>query len=448
MRLPKSIAATGLAGLLAGAIVGVPAASAAQNFAPQCETSASIANYDEYKVAYEVICTDFTSTENVETAGNVNAGVWTAKAYNEGDYVKYTDGKWYKAALDVTAADEPTKPVKDAEDNDVVVWIEQTSDVAAAWSASSTAATTTAGSFPAGYVVSYGSSPKTWYRANAATVAADVPGVSAKWDVLTAETTAGKYTGPLPGGSKKVSVTYPGSVSGYSLVALNREVLGFETEPAVLNSAGDAPAPLQTQYCNGEKPGFGIACSLQSSVNVYAKKTDDSFVKVTGATLAVKSGASYTDLKDTTLYGDKTVTGSPDVTSASTDFLNIGALGLPTNPGKKIFPAQSGSRIVGELELTEDPCAWGDLNTLRMVVSVTDGEGQIAPPQEVTLPRSKYYRIAKNSTGAFERFYIAAGCKFNYRWNDIQVYSRVAGKDVKLAKPARNAPAITVEATT
>ncbi len=183
MRLPKRIATVGLAGLIAGAIVGVPAASAAQNYAPKCDATASIKSATDYTVAYKLVCTDFSSTETVETQGDVNGGDWTAKDYSEGTFVKY-GGKWYKAAQDAAGTDEPTKPAKDDELNDVIVWVESTSDTSAAWSASSTASTATAGVFKAGYVVNYTPSggSKGWYTAKEDTTAADVPGTSSKWE--------------------------------------------------------------------------------------------------------------------------------------------------------------------------------------------------------------------------------------------------------------------------
>lgn len=443
MRLPKRISVMGMAGILAGIVVGVPTASAAQNYAPKCDATASLISAADYTLGYTLICTDFTSSEVVPTGGDLNGGAWQAKAYSEGTFVKYTDGKWYRAALDVTAADEPTKPQKDDEQNDVIVWIEQTTETAAAWSATSTAATATAGSFPSGYVVSYTPSggSKGYYQANEDAAASDVPGTSGKWTPLAGITS---YAGPQPGGSKKVSVTYPGTVSGYSVITLNNQVLGFDTEPAVLTADGSGPAPQQTQYCNGSKPGYGVSCSLQSGVNVYAKKADDTYVKLTGATLAVKSGSTYTDLKDTTLYADKSATGSPSVLSTSTDFFGIGALGLPTNPGKKIFPALSGSRIKGELELQDNPCAWGNAG-LRMVVTTTDGEGQVSAPIEVALEQSKYYKLARID-GEWTKQTIAKGCSFTYGPYSTQVYWNENGVQ-RLPKPARGTPAQTVTAS-
>lgn len=49
------------------------------------------------------------------------------------------------------------------------------------------------------------------------------------------------------------------SISGYSLVALNREVDSFDTEPVVLTPAGD-PVLGEDFGCSGEIPGIGIGC--------------------------------------------------------------------------------------------------------------------------------------------------------------------------------------------
>jgi hypothetical protein len=49
------------------------------------------------------------------------------------------------------------------------------------------------------------------------------------------------------------------SIAGYSLVALNRTVDAFDTEPVVLTPAGD-PVPGQDFGCSGEIPGMGVGC--------------------------------------------------------------------------------------------------------------------------------------------------------------------------------------------
>ena len=443
MRLPKRIAAVGTAGLIVGAFAGAPAAPAAQNYAPQCEATASLVSLEDLKVGYKIVCTDYSSTTTVATQGGTNGGNWTAQDYTEGTYVLYTDGNWYKAASDVTAADEPANPALDDEGNAVIKWTLLTSDTSAAWSASSTAATATAGAFPSGYVVNYTvGGTKHYWKANADTVAADVPGTSAKWDDL--GTSA--YKGPQPAGSKKVSVTYPALVSGYSVLTLNNEIWGFDTEPAILNAAGDAPAPNQTQYCNGEAPGAGISCSLQSGVNVYGQAaSDSSFLKLTGATLAVKSGSTYTDLKSTSLFADNSLTGSPTLTSSSTDFLSLGALGFPTNSGKRIMPATSGSQITGEIDLGNSPCGWG--NGLKLVAITSDPEGQVTTPLVFQLPESKYFKLVKVG-GAWTEQHIQKGCTFQNGYYNTQVYYRDgSGAVQKVAKVAKKTPAQTITAT-
>jgi hypothetical protein len=65
------------------------------------------------------------------------------------------------------------------------------------------------------------------------------------------------------------------SISGYSLVALNRSVDSFDTEPVVLTPAGE-PVAGQDFGCSGEIPGIGIGCGglaapwnfVQGSVNL------------------------------------------------------------------------------------------------------------------------------------------------------------------------------------
>ena len=48
-------------------------------------------------------------------------------------------------------------------------------------------------------------------------------------------------------------------VAGYSIISLNKSVDSFDTEPVVLNPAGDA-VPGQDFGCSGQIPGNGIGC--------------------------------------------------------------------------------------------------------------------------------------------------------------------------------------------
>ena len=48
-------------------------------------------------------------------------------------------------------------------------------------------------------------------------------------------------------------------IAGYSIVALNRTVDAFDTEPVVLTPAGDA-VPGQDFGCSGQIPGSGVGC--------------------------------------------------------------------------------------------------------------------------------------------------------------------------------------------
>ena len=48
-------------------------------------------------------------------------------------------------------------------------------------------------------------------------------------------------------------------IAGYSIVALNRSVDAFDTEPVVLDPGGNA-VPGEDFGCSGEIPGMGIGC--------------------------------------------------------------------------------------------------------------------------------------------------------------------------------------------
>jgi hypothetical protein len=50
-------------------------------------------------------------------------------------------------------------------------------------------------------------------------------------------------------------------VKGYALVALNREVSGFDTEPVVVDTHTGDPVTGQSFSCSGPIPGDGIGCA-------------------------------------------------------------------------------------------------------------------------------------------------------------------------------------------
>jgi len=578
VRLPKRFTAVAVAGLFAGVVVGVPTASAAQNYAPNCSATANINSAEYTELAYQFTCTTYSTTATVDTSGDNNQGAWSAKAYDEGSYVLYTDGNWYRAALSATAADEPSKPQKDGDNNDITIWVKQASDTAASWAADSKTATATAGVFPSGYVaketvssvvhyykansattgsdepknggkwdeiaagdlacISYyvtegksdwsatGSTNSDgvytaqtvvhdavgdkYYAAGADTTAADVPGTAAVWHEVTSSTctrngsawtlkpgTDVAYTGPLPGGNKSVSVTYSGNVLGYSLVTLNRQIMGIDTEPPVIDGATSGPALNQTQYCVATIPSNGGACDLQSKADVYGKiaasawsasggaanngvypigtyVTKDSklyrakkasiagdvpgvatstwteasnnslYQKVNGGTLAIKNATGdYSDLQSSNaLYVDKGLNHLAD-----SEFLSLGALGLPTNTGSKIFPAIAGNSITGGITLSRNACVWGDAP--RIVLSVADGEGQVAVPFESQI-ESKYFQIdwSKGFKNPVEK-YIARGCKFRNTYSNKVYYRDGSGavKQISRAPQGQAGRVITADGT-
>jgi hypothetical protein len=53
-------------------------------------------------------------------------------------------------------------------------------------------------------------------------------------------------------------------IAGYSIIALNKTVDSFDTEPVVLNPAGDA-VPGEDFGCSGLIPGMGIGCGGKAS---------------------------------------------------------------------------------------------------------------------------------------------------------------------------------------
>jgi hypothetical protein len=68
------------------------------------------------------------------------------------------------------------------------------------------------------------------------------------------------------------------AITSYAVVATNREIDAFDTEPVVLTAAGD-PVPGESYTCEGLLPGWGITCLGKSSpwsqVNGAVNLADD-----------------------------------------------------------------------------------------------------------------------------------------------------------------------------
>ena len=72
MRLSKKYPLAALIGLAVAGVAGVPAAGAAQNYAPECTASADVLRPADGEVGYKIICNDYNSTSVIDTLGDKN----------------------------------------------------------------------------------------------------------------------------------------------------------------------------------------------------------------------------------------------------------------------------------------------------------------------------------------------------------------------------------------
>ena len=450
MRLSKKYPLAALIALAVAGVAGVPAAGAAQNYAPECTASADVLSPADGEIGYKIICSDYNSTSVVDTLGDSNKGTWAAGSYVEADIVWYAPEKaWYKAATAVTSANEPSKPALDGESNPVIVWSRLSADTAASWAADSKAATSVAGVFPAGYVVKKTiSTVVKYFKANAATTGSDVPGTSGKWDEITSAdlscihnatatypecdgTTPGTdiaYTGPQVGGNKSLTVSYPSLVNGYSFVALNRLINSFDTEPPVLTPLGD-PAFGQVQGCNGGVPSKGIGCQMQGTASVYTRSAADTYATVSAADWYIRKVATGTGAASAFI---------------DADYLKVGSLGMPINSGKRAIPVQSGNAMTGSVSV-DSPCKWG--SGPAFVATVADPEGNVSIPIDAQI-ESKYFTLdwSKGLNVDPAENYLPRGCTFKNATNS-KIFYRSGGRILQVSRARAGTTPRTIEAT-
>ena len=210
---------------------------------------------------------------------------------------------------------------------------------------------------------------------------------------LTYQITCSDYTTTFVNGSGDTkTVTYPGAVNGYTVFTTNRQIVGFDTEPTVHNP-DLTTAANQTVGCNGEAPSNAIGCSLSSAVALYTRAGDGSGTPYS-YTAAVVSG----------LFGK---VGSDYF--ASTDLFPSASL-FPANSGKKIVPAKAGNTIEGKITVDTNPCQ-ATLQLPKLVVNVSDGEGQQAVPFNLDVASSVKVKLAPGAKGIA----IAHGCKYKVK---------------------------------
>lgn len=192
--------------------------------------------------------------------GNEDGGEWEAKAYAKGVMVKHS-GRWYLARLKAASDDEPGA----AGD---IAWQEKTADSSTEWSATATDSTPTQGGYQANYVVGYEvAGTKHYWKANAETTAADVPGTSGKWDDLGTET----YTGPQPIRDVGCAGPVPAedAESGCLVPSGQDDVIslitqGLASQDQAIRVYVDSPERTDSDYsslCHAPKPGELIAAA-------------------------------------------------------------------------------------------------------------------------------------------------------------------------------------------
>ena len=210
---------------------------------------------------------------------------------------------------------------------------------------------------------------------------------------LTYEITCSNFTTTFVNGSGETkTVTYPGAVNGYSIFSITRSIVGFDTEPFVLNPDGTSAAGSgQTISCNGEAPSNAIGCSLSGSTSLYTR-----------------SGAG-TDVSPYT-YAAATVTGL--FAKPGSDYLALtdvfpSANLFPANSGKKIIPAAAGNKITGKITVDANPCK-ATLQLPKLMANVSDGEGQQGVPFNLDVASTTKVKLTAGGKGIT----LAHGCPY------------------------------------
>ncbi|CAB4868730.1 MAG: hypothetical protein F2799_03020 [Actinobacteria bacterium] len=210
---------------------------------------------------------------------------------------------------------------------------------------------------------------------------------------LTYEITCNDFTTTyVDGADVTKTVTYPGAVNGYSIFSVTRNIVGFDTEPFVLNPDGSSAASsFQTISCNGEIPSNAIGCSLSSATSLYTRAgagTDISPYAYSAATVSglfAKPGSDYVAL--TELFPSDKL--------------------FPANSGKKIIPAKAGNKITGTIHVDANPCK-ALLQLPKLMANVSDGEGQQGVPFNLSVASSTKVKLTPGGKGIT----LAHGCPY------------------------------------
>jgi hypothetical protein len=164
---------------------------------------------------------------------------------------------------------------------------------------------------------------------------------------ITCHTFTQSYTA---GDHSTKTVTYSGDTTGYSFIALNRQITSFNTEPVILDPSTQGVAAGQVQGCNGEIPSNGIGCYATGSATSTSLYTRTALPATTGS-LAKASDSSPIDT--TTLF--------------------------TTTAASILQPFTAGNIITGEVNLDKSPCAL-NLAAPQFIATVASAKGEIAAP--------------------------------------------------------------------
>ena len=210
---------------------------------------------------------------------------------------------------------------------------------------------------------------------------------------LTYEITCNDFTTTyVDGASATKTVTYPGAINGYSLFSVTRGIVGFDTEPQVLNPDGSSAASsYQAVNCNGELPSNAIGCSLAIATSLYARSgagtevSPYTYAAATVSGLFAKPGSDYLALTD--LFPSTSL--------------------FPANSGKKIIPAKAGNKITGTIHVDANPCK-ATLQLPKLMANVSDGEGQQGVPFNLDVASTTKVKLAPGAKGIT----LAHGCPY------------------------------------
>ena len=224
-------------------------------------------------------------------------------------------------------------------------------------------------------------------------------------------------------GAANSTIKYTGLIGGYSVIALNKTVDSFDTEPAVLAADGSGPAfttvdspagvagKAITTGCDGAVPGNAFICYTNSNADLAKAFTRTAYSGAALFTAATWTPASalftQDSLSDPATYSAATVPSDVKrVTAATTSSL------YTTTAVSSAIAIDAGLHATGKFSIDARLCDVSSKAVMPQLL-VIPSAGSIATPGhqgqpiEVSLA-SKYYKPLKGG----KKVFYPKGCRF------------------------------------